>query len=81
MGTDNPTYLWDDSGSDNQKFRIKPTSDGFFDLIAAHSGTALELADSSTTDGTPIIPGEYHGANKQKWSLEELPVYTEAPEK
>jgi Ricin-type beta-trefoil lectin domain-like len=74
-------YPWEHSGSDNQRFHAKPTSDGFFGPIVAHSGTALEVADSSTADGAQIIPGEYHGANNQKWSLEELPVYTEALKK
>jgi len=56
-----------DNGSDNQKFNIDPTSDGYYQLVHVPSGRALDAANNSVEEGTELILWDKHGGSNQQW--------------
>jgi hypothetical protein len=62
--------VWDGANTPNQRWLISPVGDGYYSLIAEHSGLALSVKDSSAKDGAPVCQWEYAGGTNQQWSLQ-----------
>ncbi|ROQ78369.1 ricin-type beta-trefoil lectin protein [Streptomyces sp. CEV 2-1] len=56
--------------ADHQKWALEPLSDGYYRIVAQHSGQALEATDSGTDNGTRIRPGEWNEGHHQQWRPE-----------
>jgi hypothetical protein len=54
-------------GGDNQSFRPEPTSDGYYRLVAKHSGKCLDVTGISAANGAAIIQWDWWGGNNQQW--------------
>ena len=59
--------LWQDGSANQQKFQITHVSDGYYKIIATHSGKALDIANGSNREGTNIWQYEYNGSAAQLW--------------
>ena len=71
-GTANGTNVQQgaDNGAPAQRWKIEPTSDGYFKLTCQASGKVLDVAGVSTADGANVHQWEYVGGNNQQWRLE-----------
>ncbi|KEQ27776.1 hypothetical protein ET33_13970 [Paenibacillus tyrfis] len=49
-----------------------PTGDGFYKIVAVHSGKVLDVADNSYANGAYIVQWSDNGGNNQRWSIEPL---------
>ncbi len=59
------------TGADCQKFRLQDAGNGFYYLVAKHSGKALKLVNTPGTDGTQIKQlGINSSFEHQKWKFE-----------
>ena len=67
--TDNMTnvQLWQDGSANQQKFQITYVSDGYYKIIATHSGKVLDIASGSNKEGTNIWQYSYNGSAAQLW--------------
>lgn len=67
--------IWDYSGTggNNQNWSIQATDNGFYKIINANSGKALEVSSPSTTtsltNGTTVDQWDYTGAKNQQWAF------------
>jgi len=65
---------WDWNRSQNQMWKINPLGNGFFSIIAMHSGKALDIRGALRDDGAQAQQYTFaYGAN-QEWMLTEIPV-------
>ncbi|MBQ4565476.1 MAG: RICIN domain-containing protein [Oscillospiraceae bacterium] len=56
--------------SPNQMWKISdPDGDGYYTIIAQHSGKALDAAGGGTTDGTNVQQYDINGSDAQLWQL------------
>ena len=61
---------WPCHGSDNQRWKVQSTDDGYIMLQSKHSGKCLDVARESTVDGANMIQWSCHGRDNQKWKVE-----------
>jgi arabinan endo-1,5-alpha-L-arabinosidase len=54
---------------DSQKWNIAPTSGGFYKIVNAGNGQALQVGQ----DGAALGMGAYSGADSQMWRLDQFP--------
>ena len=56
---------------DNQKWQIVPVGDGYFKIIAKHSGKSLDVYGGtiSTGNGVAVQQWDYNGAGNQQWKF------------
>lgn len=58
------------NGNDaNQKFTIRQRADGWYEIIATHSGQALDVVNYGTSAGTNVTQWTYTGTDNQLWML------------
>jgi hypothetical protein len=63
-------FQWTPVNGANQKWRVIPTADGFFELAPTHAPTMrLELAGSAQVDGTSVRQGLANGSPAQRWAF------------
>jgi len=60
---------WDYWGGDNQKWSLEPVGDGYYKLVAKHSGKVLDVAGISSANGAKLHQWDYVGGDNQKWKL------------
>ncbi|SET60164.1 Thaumatin family protein [Stigmatella erecta] len=60
---------WDCNGTNAQKFRISPTSGGYWKIINVNSGKGLDVKDGSTALNAEIHQWSYVGANNQQFKF------------
>ncbi|MED5016483.1 family 16 glycosylhydrolase [Paenibacillus chibensis] len=60
---------WTNYSSNNQRFKIESTGDGFYKLTAVHSGKVLDVPNSSTATGVQLQQWDDNGTNAQRWSI------------
>ena len=61
-------------GSDNQQFIIVATADGYYKMIAKHSGKLIEVANASTVNNANIQQWDNDGQTCGQWKFK--PVTT-----
>ncbi len=64
-----PVRQRSDAGLTWQQWRIKPASDGYYQLEAVHSGKALDVQWGSQSDNAPLYQWGYAEAYSQQWSV------------
>ncbi|HEY0947495.1 MAG TPA: RICIN domain-containing protein [Opitutaceae bacterium] len=57
------------SANDNQKWKIEPTTDGYFTFTALHSGKALDVVGGDTADDVPVHQWEPLAVASQAWDI------------
>lgn len=67
-GNGENVHQWDYVGGTNQQWQVTHRGDGYYSLIAVHSGRSTDVVDFSTDDGANIIQYDYHGGANQLWS-------------
>ena len=53
----------------NQKFKFQYTDDGYYKIVAIHSGKVLTVKSSSITPGANVEQYEDLGLDAQKWVI------------
>lgn len=67
-------WQWTPLNGANQKWRITPTDDGFFEIAPTHAPTMrLELAGSAQVDGTGVRQALANGSGAQRWAFTAQP--------
>ncbi|MDC0709173.1 RICIN domain-containing protein [Stigmatella sp. ncwal1] len=60
---------WDCNGTNAQKFRISPTSGGYWKIINVNSGKGLDIAENSTAQNAKVHQWSYTGGNNQQFKF------------
>ena len=55
----------------NQKFNVKYLGDGYYKIIAVHSGKSLDVKDARIANCTNVQQCEYTGNDAQKWWIKD----------
>ena len=55
----------------NQKFNVKYLGDGYYQIIAVHSGKSLDVKDARIANCTNVQQCEYTGNDAQKWWIKD----------
>ncbi len=53
----------------NQMFKIEKTEDGYYKIMAMHSGKVLDVVGGKIENCTNVQQYEYNGSNAQKWQI------------
>ena len=61
--------LYSRNGGNNQKYCLEYLGDGYYKIIALHSGKALTVRNSSTNIGANVDQESYIGIDSQKWVI------------
>ena len=48
---------WDFTGGENQQWQLEDMGDGYYRLLARHSGKCLEVQDWNYNDGGNLVQG------------------------
>ncbi|MFL6446706.1 MAG: RICIN domain-containing protein [Bryobacteraceae bacterium] len=59
-------------GGSNEMWQITSDSDGYYTIVALHSGKCVDVSDISKSDGAPVHQWTCWGGDNQKWQL--IPV-------
>jgi hypothetical protein len=51
----------------NQHWRFQDAGDGYFQIIAQHSGRCLDVSGSSTANSARIVQATCGGSTSQQW--------------
>jgi mono/diheme cytochrome c family protein len=62
---------WDNSGNNNQQFRLVADADGYYTIINKGTNKALDNA-GSTADNSAVVQWDVTSSNNQKWKLVDL---------
>ncbi len=57
---------------ENQQWSLEGGGDGYYRIVARHSGKALDVAGASLDDAATIIQYTPHGGANQQWALESV---------
>jgi pectate lyase C len=68
---------WTDLGGDNQLWRFVSVGSGYYEIINANSGRALEVYGWSTADGGNIVQYQNLNNANQHWMLEDSGGYVQ----
>jgi len=60
---------WPYWGGSNEIWRLTPASNGYFSIVASHSGKCLDVAGISPNDGAPLQQWSCWGGDNQTWQL------------
>ena len=61
--------IWNYGNATAQKFYFQYQEEGFYKIIAMHTGKSLTAKDNKIEEGTPIVQAKYQGLDSQKWIL------------
>lgn len=64
--------IFDSNGTDAQKFIIKDSGDGYYNILTANNYKYLDVDNASTCNGTNIQVYQGNGTNAQKFELEKI---------
>ncbi|WP_027206698.1 RICIN domain-containing protein [Butyrivibrio fibrisolvens] len=62
--------MWDNRGSDNQKWYINDAGNGYVYITSKYNGRCLEVEGASTAAGANVWQWDYLGNANQQWRLE-----------
>ncbi len=65
---------YDDSGMDYQRFIVRPTSDGYYKVVAKHSDRYWAIHPAVTTNGARLVQQDEGTGDNFKWSFEPATV-------
>lgn len=60
---------WNDTGSQNQRWRWVAVGDGSYEIVSQNSGQLLNVTGGSTADGATIIQQPDNNGASQRWTL------------
>ncbi len=60
--------IWDYGNVPAQKFKFE-YQEGYYKIIATHTGKSLTVKDNKIKEGTEIVQSDYKGLDGQKWIL------------
>jgi hypothetical protein len=63
---------WTDQSTANQQWRLKPTGDGYYELVNRNSGKVLGIAGNSTAQGAAAEQQTDSSATSQEWRISEV---------
>ena len=63
---------WQCHGGDNQVWNVEPADDGYWRMVARHSGKCLDVSGESTEDGAPVVQWQCHSGANQQWRIEPI---------
>ena len=61
--------IWTYKGNAEQKFYLEYQKEGFYKIIALHSGKSLTVQNGAIEKGANIVQYDYQGLDSQKWYL------------
>lgn len=74
-----PLQQWPYTGLDDQKWKIESVEDGYYKLIAEHSGKVIQEGNSFVYDGNTLVPIQQstyaepiNNINKKQWKIEPI---------
>lgn len=56
-------------GLANQQWHIVPLGDGYYKIVARHSGKVLDVQGGGLDNGTPIWQWDENGTPAQQWQI------------
>jgi len=56
----------------NQQFTFEPLDDGYYRIVARHSGKVLDIEQASMDDGAPLIQYDWKGGDNQRFSVDDV---------
>ena len=62
------TFIWDTNSNDTQKWIIEPVS-GYYKIINAQTGLALDVKGGTAASGTQVQQYKYNGSAAQMWQF------------
>lgn len=66
-GTNVQTYVSNDTSA--QRFEVYYVGDGYYQIIAEHSGKSLDIANGSTAVGANVWQYAWNGSDAQLWKI------------
>lgn len=64
--------LWKWDNVNQQKFNLVYNGDGYYTIIAVHSGKVLDVANSGNTNKTNVQQYTNNGTDAQKWVIKDI---------
>ena len=64
--------IWRNGLTSNQKFNVKYVGDGYYTIIAEHSGKAIEVAGGDKKLNAAIQQNQVNSSDEQKWIIKDL---------
>ena len=61
--------LWEDNGTNAQKFWVRYVGEGYYEIESLCSGKVLDVEHSGKTKGTNVWQYERNGTDAQKWLI------------
>ena len=61
--------FWNNGSTANQKFAVTYLNNGYYKIIAQHSGKAVKIIDQ--TNGSNVMQGEYKGNGNDQWIIKD----------
>jgi hypothetical protein len=65
-----PVIQFEETGGDNQWWRLEPLADGYVRIVAVHSGLVLDVKEASLDAGAAIIQFPWNGGDNQRWRID-----------
>jgi hypothetical protein len=65
-----PVVQWTCAARASQRWAIEPLADGYFRILARHSGLALHTA--SIDDAAPVTQQAFDGSHQQQWYMQSV---------
>jgi hypothetical protein len=62
-------FQWGEHGGSNQRWTLKRTEDGYFQIMVNSSNKCLDVLYASKDDMATIVQYTCHGGDHQKWSF------------
>merc|ERR1712018_237606 len=62
--------FWEETGADNQKFKLTNRGDGYHSIDLVDTDFSLDIKAGAIENGTSIIIYEFHGGDNQLWKKE-----------
>ena len=61
--------LWENCDGGNQKFTVTALGSGWYKIICAANGKAIDVAEGSSQSGTNVQQYDYNGSYAQQWKF------------
>jgi hypothetical protein len=62
-------HQWTYEGQYNQQWQIVDLGNGYYKLLARHSGRAMDVESASLSNGARVHQWAYDGSTNQQWSI------------
>ncbi|WP_437302926.1 RICIN domain-containing protein [Sorangium sp. So ce388] len=58
------------NGNDNQRWKLVPRRDGYYNIVNRKSGKCLDVKGASKRDGAAVVQWRCNGGDNQAWRVE-----------